>query len=177
MTLRVVATAELSDDDRDALRRLCDAAYGGDFTDDDFAHALGGWHAFAGDLAAPTAHAAVVTRSLYVGNRELRAGFVEAVATLPARQRTGLGSQVMSAISDVIRDRFELGALSTGEHAFYERLGWERWRGPSYIRGANGTLLRSPDEDDGIMILRCAASRDVDLAAAIACDERAGDSW
>lgn len=177
MNLRVLPTAGLSESERIALRRLFDAAYDGEFTDDDFDHALGGWHAIAGDLAAPVAHAAVVARSLVIDTRELRAGFVEAVATLPAHQRTGLGSRVMAAIGDVIRERFELGALSTGEHAFYERLGWERWRGPSYVRAADGTMTRSADEDGGIMILRCAPSRDVDVTAPIACDERAGDSW
>ncbi len=177
MNIRVLPTAELSDSDRIALRRLFDAAYDGDFTDIDFDHALGGWHAIAGDLAAPIAHAAVVARSLFIDTRELRTGFVEAVATLPAHQRTGLGSRVMTAIADVIRDRFELGALSTGEHAFYERLGWERWRGPSYVRAADGTTTRSADEDDDIMILRCTPSRDVDLTAPIACDERPGYSW
>ncbi len=139
--------------------------------------ALGGWHAIAGDLAAPIAHAAVVARSLFIDTRELRTGFVEAVATLPSQQRTGLGSRVMTAIAGVIRDRFELGALSTGEHAFYERLGWERWRGPSYVRATDGTRTPSADEDGAIMILRCTASREIDLAALIACDERPGDSW
>jgi aminoglycoside 2'-N-acetyltransferase I len=177
VNIRVLPTAELSDSDRIALRRLFELAYDGDFTDDDFDHALGGWHAIAGDLAAPIAHAAVVARSLYVDTRELRTGYVEAVATLPTHQRTGFGSRVMSAIAGVIRDRFELGALSTGEHGFYERLGWEYWRGPSYVRAADGTMTRSADEDDAIMILSCTPSRDVDVTAAIACDERPGDSW
>jgi aminoglycoside 2'-N-acetyltransferase I len=173
----VLPTAGLSGSDRIALRRLLDAAYDGDFTDDDFDHALGGWHAIAGDLAAPIAHAAVVARCLVIGTRELHTGFVEAVATLRAHRRTGLGSRVMTAIAGVISDCFELGALSTGEHAFYERLGWERWRGPSYIRAADGTTTRSADEDSGIMILRCTPSCDIDLTASIACDERPGDSW
>ena len=111
------------------------------------------------------------------GGDAVTRGFVEAVATLPSQQRTGLGSRVMTAIAGVIRDRFELGALSTGEHAFYERLGWERWRGPSYVRATDGTRTPSADEDGAIMILRCTASREIDLAAPIACDERPGDSW
>lgn len=177
MNIRVLPTEALSDADRIALRRMLDSAYDGDFTDDDFDHALGGWHAIAGDLAAPISHAAVVVRSLFVDTRELRTGYVEAVATLPSHRRTGLGSRVMAAIAGVIRSRFELGALSTGEHVFYERLGWERWRGPSYVRAADGGTTRSADEDSGIMILRCTPSRDVDLTAMITCDERPGDSW
>jgi hypothetical protein len=38
-------------------------------------------------------------------------------------------------------------------------------------------MTRSADEDGGIMILRCTPSREVDLTATIACDERPGDSW
>jgi aminoglycoside 2'-N-acetyltransferase I len=83
----------------------------------------------------------------------------------------------MRAIADLVRQRFELGALSTGAWSFYARLGWERWRGPTFVRLADDTLRRSPDEDDGVMVLRCAASLGLDLTAAIACDERPGDSW
>ncbi|MDB4957449.1 MAG: family N-acetyltransferase [Myxococcales bacterium] len=175
--VRVVHSHKLSDPDREALRRLLDEAYQGDFSDDDWAHALGGWHVLVGDAASPIAHASVVERRMIVGARELRAGYVEAVATLRARQRTGLGTTVMETIGNLIRSRFDVGLLSTGEHSFYERLGWERWRGPSYVRGTGGTAARSTDDDDGIMVLRCAASLDLDATAAIACEMRSGDSW
>lgn len=83
----------------------------------------------------------------------------------------------MAAINDVVRARFELGVLSTGEWHFYERLGWERWRGPAFVRGRDGALARAEDEDDGVMVLRGEASTLLDLTAPIACDERDGDSW
>jgi len=175
--VRVVQTHALSDSDRKALRRLLDEAYEGEFSDEDWMHALGGWHAIVGDAASPVAHASVVERRMIVGARELRAGYVEAVATFPTGQRTGLGTIVMQAIGNLIRAGFDLGVLSTGEHAFYQRLGWEHWRGPSYVRAVDGTTARSADDDDGIMVLRCVASKDLDATTAIVCDARSGDSW
>ena len=122
------------------------------------------------------AHASVVPRVLEVAGRPLRTGYVEAVATAPGRQGEGLGSAVMAAATDEIRAHYELGALGTGRHSFYERLGWERWRGPTFVRTSRG-LLRTAEDDDGVMVLRHGASAEVDLAAPISCEERAGDDW
>ena len=126
----VLTTSQLSDDDRAELRRLMDEAFAGDFTGDDWAHALGGWHALIREGGRVVAHAAVVERPDPGGAAAERAGYVEAVAVRPPLQRRGLGSAVMAALAPLIRDRFDLGVLSSGEWSFYERLGWERWRGP-----------------------------------------------
>jgi len=159
-----------------ASRRLMDAAFD-DFSDDDWAHALGGWHALVRDGDDVVAPAAVVPRQLYVDGTPLRAGYVEAVAVRPALQGTGLGTRVMAALDPVLRTHFEIGALSTGEWHFYERLGWERWQGPAFVRAAAGYLERVPDEDDGVMVLRFGSSAGLRLDAPIACDDRAGDAW
>jgi aminoglycoside 2'-N-acetyltransferase I len=161
-----------------STRRLLDAAFGGEFSDEDWQHALGGWHVIAGADEDVIGHAAVVERRIAVGARDFRAGYVEAVAVSPARQRRGTGTAVMQAVGNIIRDRFELGVLSTGAWGFYQRLGWERWRGPTYVRAAaSGLARRTADEDDGVMVLRGMTRDAIDLAAPIMCDERAGDSW
>jgi aminoglycoside 2'-N-acetyltransferase I len=82
----------------------------------------------------------------------------------------------MREIDDLIRRHHEMGALSTGEHGFYERLGWERWRGPTFVR-RDGATVRTPDEDDGIMVLRFGPTAAVDLGAALSCEARPGDDW
>jgi aminoglycoside 2'-N-acetyltransferase I len=174
--VRVLSTAEVPAAELAASRRLMDAAFD-DFTDDDWRHALGGWHAVISRADAVVAHAAVVPRLIVVGGRDFHAGYVEAVAVRPDLQGTGLGSRVMVAVNDVVRARFDLGVLSTGEWHFYERLGWERWQGPAFVRGRDRVLTRAEDEDDGVMVLRVTASATLDLAAPIACDERDGDSW
>ena len=97
-------------------------AFGSDeeeqFSDDDWQHALGGVH-FVLELDGEiVAHAAVVAREIHVGGRALRTGYVEAVATAPERQGTGLGSIVMTDVSEYIREGFELGGLGTGRQSF-----------------------------------------------------------
>ena len=175
--MRVCPSDHLDARARAAIRELLDAAFAGDFSDDDWAHALGGTHAFIEADSAVVAHASVVPRTLDVGTLRLRAGYVEAVAVLPARQRTGLGTAVMRVLGEVIAREFELGALSTGEWHFYERLGWERWRGPTWVRHPHGQLERSPDDDDSLMILRTPTSPPIDLFAPMTCDARPGDAW
>ena len=174
--IRRFATADAPDDRLAAIRRLLDRAFGGDFSDDDWAHALGGTHVVVEDGGAVVGHAAVVPRTIEVAGRSLRTGYVEAVATEPARQREGLGRRVMAEVAEIVRDDFELGALSTGRHRFYEGLGWERWRGPTSVRHGPAAV-RTPDEDDGVMVLRVGPSRDLDLRAPISCEARRGDDW
>ena len=98
-------------------------------------------------------HAAVVTRVLHIGGTPLRTGYVEAVATAPSHERRGLGTSVMRDVGTYISERFELGALGTGSHGFYERLGWVAWAGPSSVRMPDGER-RTPDDDPYIMVLR-----------------------
>lgn len=121
-------------------------------------------------------HAAVVPRTHEIDGRPLRSGYVEGVATAPDRRGEGLGSWTMSQLMDELRSRFVLGALSTDCQPFYERLGWERWQGPTFLREGI-TLGRTPEDDDGIMVLRFGSRRDLDLRAARTCSARTGDDW
>ncbi|MGQ0825083.1 MAG: GNAT family N-acetyltransferase [Actinomycetota bacterium] len=155
---------------------VTDAFPPGEFSADDWDHCEGGWRAIAFDGDVPVAHAAVVPRPLTIGTREFRSGYVEGVATHPRRQREGLGALVINEVNGVVRTHFEIGALSTGVGEFYARLGWEQWRGASYVRNG-AALVRTEDEDDGLMVLRFGPSEDIDLAATITCDCRAGDDW
>jgi aminoglycoside 2'-N-acetyltransferase I len=158
---------------------LLDAAFGtGEeaFADDDWAHALGGQH-FVLDLDGQIlGHASVVERVLEIGGRPLRTGYVEAVATDPATQGRGHGSVVMAAATEHIRSAFELGALGTGRHAFYERLGWMTWRGQAFVRTPDGPQ-RARDDEGYILVLRTPASPVFDLDEPISCDWRPGDAW
>ncbi len=157
-------------------RDLLDAAFSGEFTAHDWSHALGGWHVLVrcGDLLA--AHAAVVPRVLYVGDRKLSAGYVEAVATSPPLQRQGYGTAVMHEVGSVLRRHVDMGALSTGEPGFYGLFGWVRWQGRTFVETGSGRL-RTADEDDGIMVLRFAASVDLPLTADLTCEQRPGHDW
>jgi aminoglycoside 2'-N-acetyltransferase I len=179
-SVRRVASRDLTVPEIAAIRELLVVAFGSDeeerFTDDDWDHAIGGVH-FVLDIARDiVAHAAVVERELHVDGRALRTGYVEAVAVAPDRQGAGLGSLLMDDATSYIGDRFELGALGTGSHRFYERLGWRTWSGPSSVRTADGARP-TPDEDGYIMVLRTPSSPPLDPAASISCDWRPGDVW
>jgi len=127
-----------------------------------------------GELLVP---AAVVERTIHADGHELRAGCVEAVATAPARRCRGHGSAVMREVGRYIDGSFELGALlSTGQHAFYERLGWRVWRGPTFVR-LGGELVRTPDDDGSVLVRLTPLSPELDLTAPISCDWRPGDAW
>ena len=175
--VRLIETATLSPTALLSIRRLMAAAFAGDFSDDDWAHALGGWHVVAGTEETIIAHASVVPRAIYVGGRGYRAGYLEAVAVAPLRRRTGLGTAVTVVASTLVREHFELGVLSTSAWHFYERLGWQRWQGPAFVREPRGRLRRVEDEDDGVMALRCGPTTALDVRQPIACDQRSGDSW
>lgn len=175
LELQVTETDELPPDALAAIRALLRESFGDGFTDEDWHHALGGRHVIASD-GSLVGHAALVARTIEVGGRALRAGYVEGVATAPGRRRQGAGSSVMARIGEMIGADHELGALSTGAHRFYEQLGWERWRGPSLVRHGD-ELVRTPDDDDGIMVLRGGSTAALDLTLPIACEARAGDDW
>ncbi|MFC4785523.1 GNAT family N-acetyltransferase [Nocardioides sp. MAHUQ-72] len=175
MSALVVASSDaLSPRAVEALGRLWAAAFADGFTAEDADHAFGGVHALVVEGDDVLAHASAVPRTLLVAGRPLETAYVEAVATLPSHQGQGLGRRVMLALQAQLPARFELGALSTGAHGFYERLGWERWRGPAYVL-RDGVAVRTEDEDDGLMVLRWGI--DVDLTSPIACHDRPGDAW
>lgn len=125
---------------------------------------------------ALVAHASVVARTLVVGDRAVATGYVEAVAVDPDAQGNGYGTVAMRELAEVIRAQFELGALSTSSPGFYTRLGWERWRGPTYVDAPEGRQ-RTADDDDGVLVLRTGATADIDPTSRLVCDWRPGDVW
>lgn len=123
-----------------------------------------------------TAHASVVDRELHAGEKPLRTGYVEAVATRPDLQRRGYASTVMQEVGEYIDRTFPLGALDTGQNSFYERLGWVTWEGPTFVRTETG-LVRTEDDDGNVMVHLTPTSPELDLSAPISCEWRTGDVW
>lgn len=178
--LRRLATVELTASDVEAVRSLLDDAFGTDeverFTDANWDHAVGGVHFVLELDGGIVGHASVVERDIRIDGVPLRTGYVEAVATAPEQQGRGLGSFLIEDVTRWIRDHFELGALGTGRHHFYERLGWETWAGPSWVRMPVGDN-RTSDEDGYILVLRTRSSPGFKLDGSISCEWRAGDVW
>jgi aminoglycoside 2'-N-acetyltransferase I len=79
-TARLVHTSDLDSETRQRVWQMVTEAFGGDFTEDDWEHALGGMHALIWSHGAIIAHAAVVQRRLLYRDDALRCGYVEGVA-------------------------------------------------------------------------------------------------
>jgi aminoglycoside 2'-N-acetyltransferase I len=160
------------------LRAFLDDAFEGEFSEDDWEHALGGLHVVAKDGEQLVGHASVVQRRLVVDRVGIRTGYVEAVAVRADRRGRGLGGELMATVEEVVQAAYDLGALSAGERAarLYARRGWLRWEGPTWVLSPDGPV-RTEDEDGGVYVLRTAASSQLDLGGSIACDWRPGDVW
>ena len=174
--IRALATEDVSPELLVQVRDLLHRAFDGDFSHDDWEHTVGGTHFLVWDGDSLVSHASVVPRVLEVASRPLNVGYVEGVATHPAHRRRGFASVAMAAATDLIRSLYEMGGLGTDLYSFYERFGWERWKGATYVRRTEG-LFHSAEEDGYVMVLRFGPSADLDLWAPISCDERSGDDW
>jgi aminoglycoside 2'-N-acetyltransferase I len=168
-------TADLDTATRAAIRALLDAAFDGEFSDEDWDHSLGGVHAMAWSGDVLSGHAAVVQRQLVHRGRALRTGYVEGVAVRADHRRRGVGGAVMAPVERIIRTAYDLGALASSEMAipFYTARGWQPWRGPTSVL-APGGVRRTEDDDGGVFVLPVTG---VDLDADLTCDWRNGDVW
>ena len=177
VALRTLPTADLGPGGRADLRAFLDAAFGGDFDDDDWSHALGGVHVLATVDGALAGHAAVVGRQLVAGGRPLRTGYVEAVATGAAHRRQGVGTAVMAEVERLVTGGAELGALSASADGarLYTARGWLPWRGPTAALTPEG-VVDTPDEQ--VFVLPTPDTpAPLDTAGRLVCDWRRGDLW
>ena len=141
---RVVPSDGLTEDERAQMRALFAAAWAGRFSQEDWDRTFGGLHVLRRVDGELMAHGAVIERTLWLDGAPLRVGYLEAVATRPANQGRGHGSAVVDALDAIVREGYELGALSTGRRSFYERLGWLLWRGPLAGVSLGGAVRASP---------------------------------
>jgi aminoglycoside 2'-N-acetyltransferase I len=155
-------THELDEATRLAIIQLCTEAHQVDFgplftyLPPEGLHFLG----YLGERLV--SHAVTTTRWLQPeGLPLLKTAYVDAVATLPAYQGQGFSSAVMRHLGTVSSAEYEIACLETEQVSFYERLGWELWRGLLAGRGEEG-LIPTPDQQ-GIMILRLPRTPPLDL--------------
>lgn len=173
LSIERVRTGQLSPRMFEQVRALCDEAYeedlGSYFTDIGPGVHLLGWHG-----PALVSHLMWVDRALHLETREpLRAAYVELVATRKRDQRHRYATRLMERLALEIQ-AYDIGALSPAETTLYQRLGWERWRGPLSVRTAGG-VVTIPDEE--VMVLRLPGSADLDLDAPLSVDWRPGEVW
>ena len=120
-------------------------------------------------------HALWVTRYLQVGtNPIMRTAYVEAVATEARYRQRGFAAAVMKCLVNEVQD-YDLAALSPFCVEYYQRLGWDLWRGPLFIR-TKGKRISSP-HDEEVMIFRLPKTPVLDLNDSLSAEWREGELW
>ncbi|MBE2234580.1 MAG: GNAT family N-acetyltransferase [Anaerolinea sp.] len=177
MILVSAFTEELDAATRAAIIEICVAAHQEEDFRNLFAYvSSGGWHFLAWSGEQLLSHALVTTRWLQPeGHQLLKTAYVDAVASLPAGQGRGFGSAVLRYLADQVAQDYDIACLETERTAFYERLGWERWRGPLAGRSDQG-LIPTP-EQSGIMILRLPQTPVIDLTTLLTIECQPGRIW
>jgi aminoglycoside 2'-N-acetyltransferase I len=175
-TARLVHTADLDSETRQRVCEMVTAAFAGDFTENDWEHALGGMHALIWRHGAIIAHAAVVQRRLVYRGNALRCGYVEGVAVREDFRGQGLVHALLDAVEQVMRGAYQVGALSSSVRArsLYASRGWLHWRGSTSVLAPGGPT-RTPEDDGTVFVFPLEVS--MDTTADLMCDWRAGDVW
>ncbi|HUO45924.1 MAG TPA: GNAT family N-acetyltransferase [Acidimicrobiia bacterium] len=170
-------TEDLSPAARGSIVDLCTLAHGQDDFRNLFSYVpSGGWHLLAYVDEELVSHALITTRWLQPeGHSQLKTAYVDAVATLPGQQRRGFGSMVMHRLQDEIDLDFEIACLETEVPSFYERLGWQLWRGPLACRTDEGLIL-TPDQR-GIMVFSLSRTPDLNFAAGLTIERQGARIW
>jgi aminoglycoside 2'-N-acetyltransferase I len=174
--VRTAHTADLAPAELEAVRGLLDAAFDGDFGDDDWDHGLGGMHALVHDGSGLAAHGAVVMRRVRHRGRWLRTGYVENVAVRADARRAGLGGLVMAELERVVDRAYDLGALSASDDGarLYTSRGWEPWTGQVHALSPRDNIVRLPDEE-GSTYVRAVPAGSLDPGQELLFDWRDGD--
>jgi GNAT superfamily N-acetyltransferase len=185
LTIRQFHTGALGAALREEILALCAAAYEEDLSQylDDIGE---GEHLLGWEDGLLVSHLLWVERLLHRDRRgaaqrpPFRSAYIELVATAPSHQGRGHASVLMRAAATAISD-FDIGALSPSDEAFYARLGWERWRGPLFVReraDESGQAAWEATPDEEIMFLRLPGTPSgLDMRAPLAADWRPGEVW
>jgi aminoglycoside 2'-N-acetyltransferase I len=176
MPMKVAHTADLREDELEAIHALMQESFGGEFDPEDWQHALGGMHVLVAERGRLAGHASVVQRRAIAGGRTLRCGYVEAVAVAPELRRRGLGTALTRACNRIVRGGYHLGALGATDDGarVYLANGWRRWEGPLSALTPDG-IVPTPEEEGCIYVLDGDAP--LDVSGALTIDWREGDIW
>jgi aminoglycoside 2'-N-acetyltransferase I len=176
ISVTMLTTEDLTAAQRSSVIEVCVAAH----DNDDFRNLFtritsGGRHFLAYRGPELVSHAVVTTRWVVPeSQRVLKTAYVDAVAALPMYQGRGYASALMGRLAAEIGD-YEIACLQTDRPAFYERLGWEGWRGALAGRGEHG-LIPTPRQR-GVMVLRLPRTPPLDLAVQLTIECQPGRIW
>ena len=175
-TVTSARTEDLDAAVRASIVQLCIAAH----QEEDFKRLFayipsGGLHFLLYREEQLVSHAVVTTRWLQPeGQPLLKTAYVDAVAMLPIYQGQGYGSALLRQLASEIGD-YAIACLQTERPSFYERLGWEVWRGPLAGRSEYG-LIPTPHQT-GVMILRLPQTPALNLDGGLSIECQVGRIW
>jgi aminoglycoside 2'-N-acetyltransferase I len=174
--VRMLPTEDLTPSHRTEIIDVCIAAHDVQDFENLFSFIpSGGRHVLAYDGSRLVSHAVATTRWAQPdGHEPLKTAYIDAVSTLPAYQGRGYGSAAMRRLAAEVDD-YEIGCLQTDKPGFYDRLGWELWRGPLAGRTEEG-LVPTPDQQ-GVMVLRLRATPSLDLDAGLSIEQQPSRFW
>lgn len=133
-------------------------------------------HVLGYDDGRLVAHALWLNRRMRVGGGPwLNAAYIEGVATHADTRGRGYGSAVMRRVAQEI-SRYDFGALSPAVPEWYEKLGWERWRGPLLIE-KDAVVELTTDPDELVMVYRTPRTAALDLDASLTGEWRPFEPW
>lgn len=176
LDLQVISGNALSPQRKDEIILLCNRAYEEDLTGlfatfTDATHILG----YTDGLLI--SHALWVTRYLQAGTGPLmRTAYVEMLATDLAYRGRGFAAAIMRRIIDEVQG-YNLAALSPFGREYYQRLGWELWQGPLWIRMGDTLLASPPEDEEEVMIYRLPRTPTLDLTLSLSAEWREGELW
>lgn len=176
LTILVAPTEALSDALRADIITVCIDAH----SEPEFAQLFtwvprGGLHVVAQRDGHVHGHAMVTARRVQpAGLSELNTAYVDAVSVSPQQQGRGVGSAVMRALAREITG-FDIACLETDRPGFYERLGWQIWRGAKAGRGPDG-LIMTPAQQT-VMILKLDRTPALDLGSLLTIECQPGRIW
>jgi aminoglycoside 2'-N-acetyltransferase I len=172
----ILTTEVLTAAQRSSVIDVCVSAHDNDDFRNLFTHITSGGRHFLGYRGPElVSHAVVTTRWVQLeGQRVLKTAYVDAVATLPMYQGLGFASAIMSRLAAEIGD-YEIACLQTDRPPFYERLGWEVWRGPLAGRSEHG-LMPTPRQR-GVMVLRLPRTPPLNLEMQLTIESQPGRIW
>ena len=176
-TVTSARTEDLDDATRASIIQVCvEAHQEEDFKNLFFYVPSAGWHFLAFQGEQLVSHAMVTTRWLQSERHLLlKTAYIDAVATLPTAQGRGHASTLMRHLARRIDGEYVIGCLETDRIDFYERLGWEVWRGPLAGRSEQD-LIPTPDQK-GIMVLRLSQTPALNLDSMLTIECQGARIW
>ncbi|MET7477439.1 GNAT family N-acetyltransferase [Streptomyces sp. NPDC005648] len=175
VTVQVRHTEELSEKELHELRKMLVEVFGARYDDNAWDHCLGGIHYLLRYGDKLVAHGALVPRYMRQGDRVLRGMYGESMATLDDWCHRGFGSTIVAMATAEIRLNYDIGVFAASKYSFYERLGWDKWRGQTFVETEHGIEARGPDR--GAVMFRLPRHSTVDPDGDLITNLRSGDPW